>query len=126
MRRAVLLALALAATPAVAQERAPAERQTLVALARTLGEAHALRIVCEGRDDQRWRNRMARVMEFEAADARFEARMTEAFNTGFTAAEAEHVTCDAAAKADAARVARRGRDLAQQLAGGRIETAAAR
>jgi uncharacterized protein (TIGR02301 family) len=124
MRTAVLILLAVLATPAAAQQRTPADRQALTQLARTLGEAHALRIVCEGRDDQRWRNRMQRVIELEAADAALEARLHESFNTGYIAAEAAHTGCNAAAKAEVARVSRRGRDLAASLAGGRMETAA--
>jgi uncharacterized protein (TIGR02301 family) len=120
---AAVMTLALAAVPAAAQDRSPAERQVLLELARTLGEAHGLRAVCKGGVDQRWRNRMYRVIELEAPDAAFEARLTDGFNTGYQAAEAEHPRCDAAAEKRAAQVAARGRDLAQQLAGGRIETA---
>jgi uncharacterized protein (TIGR02301 family) len=118
--------MSVVAAPAAAQDRSPAERQTLQALARTLGEAHALKAVCEGKSDQTWRNRMARITELEAAEEAFRARLVESFNVGFLDREAAHTGCDADAKAAVRTVARRGRDLAAGLAGGRMETAAAR
>lgn len=122
---ALLLAAGLAA-PARAQDRSPAQRQTLLELASVLGEAHALRTLCEGKGDQSWRNRMARVTELEQPDEAFRARLVERFNTGFVGAGAAHTTCDARAKADIRAVASRGRDLASGLSGARMETAAAR
>ena len=119
---AALLTLALAA-PAAAQDRTPDERQTLLELARTLGEAHALRLACRGAADQRWRNRMQRIVELEAADEAFKARLNEAFNTGYLTAEAEHPECDAGTSRAVARAADRGRGLAQKLAGGGAEAA---
>lgn len=123
---AALLLVLVAASPAAAQDRSPADRQTLTALARTLGEAHALKAVCEGKSDQTWRNRMARVTELEAPDEAFRARLVESFNVGFLDRQAAHVSCDAGAKAAVRTVAVRGRDLATRLASGRIETASAR
>ena len=69
MRRAVLaILLAACATPALAQERTPAERQVLVDLAYVLGESHALRQTCEGAGDMLWRSRMEEMLRVEAAD----------------------------------------------------------
>lgn len=124
MRFAVALCLLLAlAAPAMTQDRSPAERQTLLELARTLGEAHGLRLACRGTADQRWRNRMQRLIELEAADEAFETRLHDAFNAGFVAAEAEHVRCDEATLKAVQRTAAKGRDLARRISAGTLETA---
>ena len=126
---ALLLALALAAAPpaaAAAGERSPAERSRLADLARTLGEAHALRLVCGNEGDMTWRNRMARLIELEAPDDRFADRLRESFNIGFLDGQAAWPQCGAEAREAVRRTAARGRDLAQSFSPGRMETAAAR
>ena len=83
MRPAALMTIlalgAMAAPAALAQDRTPSQRQTLLELARTLGESHALRLACRSTADQRWRNLMQRVVELEAADEAFKARLNEAW-----------------------------------------------
>ncbi len=111
---AVLAAVCLTAAPALAQERAPAERQLLLDLAGVLGEAHALRQACHP-DDPMWRARMQRMIEVEAAGEALEADLTARFNSGFAAARAAHPACDAAARAAEALAAERGRSLAERL-----------
>lgn len=106
-----LIGVALA-TAAQAQDRSPAQRQNLTDLAYVLGESHALRQVCEGPSDQFWRGRMERMLAAEAPDPAFDARLKEAFNTGYAAAQAAFPECDAANRREAARVAARGRVLA--------------
>lgn len=115
-RAALAFALAAAALPAAAQERTAAERQTLVELAYVLGEAHALRVACEGRSNQAWRNRMARVIELEAAEDALKRRLMDRFNTGYLAQSASHTACTDAAKNERRRVAARGRELSLGLA----------
>jgi uncharacterized protein (TIGR02301 family) len=115
---AVLIA-ALLTTSVLAQERSPAARESLVDLAYTLGQAHALRIRCEGPGEQVWRARMARLVEVEKPDEAFRDQLFEGFNTGYLSAGAAHLRCDEEARAEAARVAGRGRDLARVLAGAR-------
>ena len=113
---AVLSAFALpAVAPAMAQERAPPERQTLLDLAYTLGESHALRQVCEGEGDQFWRDRMVRMTDTEAADAAFDGRMKQAFNSGFATRQTEFPSCSPASKAAEQAVARKGQGLASRL-----------
>lgn len=113
---AVLSAFALpAAAPAIAQERAPPERQTLLDLAYALGESHALRQACEGDGDQFWRERMVRMTETEAADAAFDGRMKQAFNSGFATRQTEFPSCSPASKAAEQTVARKGQALASRL-----------
>jgi uncharacterized protein (TIGR02301 family) len=120
--RAKLAALVTAAFltgPALAQDRSPPARESLADLAYTLGQAHALRIRCEGPGEQVWRARMARLVDLEKPDAAFREQLFEAFNTGYLSAAAAHPRCDEAARAESGRVAGRGRDLARVLAGAR-------
>jgi uncharacterized protein (TIGR02301 family) len=113
-----LLALAvLSGTgPALAQDRGPAERQTLLDLAFTLGESHALRQVCQGGDDQYWRSRMVRLTEVEKADQAFDAQLRERFNTGFAARQGEFPGCEDASRQAEQATARKGQALAVKLA----------
>lgn len=116
MRPAILLAFTLAATPALAQERPPEMRGALTNLTRVLGEAHALRQICEGRDDQYWRSRMNRLMETELPDAAFEAQLKGGFNAGFAEARRRYPNCDDGARQALALAAVHGRDLSGKLA----------
>jgi uncharacterized protein (TIGR02301 family) len=112
-----LLAVAVAAWggSALAQDRGPVERQTLLDLAFTLGESHALRQVCEGGDDQYWRSRMVRLTEVEKADQAFDAQLRERFNTGFAARQGEFPGCEDASRQAEQTVARKGQALAAKL-----------
>ena len=115
---AALLILALALAPAAhAQDRAPAERQVLIDLAYVLGESHALRQTCEGPGDMYWRSRMEDMLRVEAADQGFVNRMTLSFNSGFAAGQAGFPACDAPLRAEARRIAARGRQLSARLSG---------
>ena len=107
----------LLAFPALAQERTPSERQSLVDLARTLGESHALRQVCTGAQDQHWRRRMQTLLDQEAADQRLKTRLSVAFNDGYRSGQALYPKCTDAARAEARKVAVQGRALSLRLAG---------
>jgi uncharacterized protein (TIGR02301 family) len=100
---------------ALAQDRGPVERQTLLDLAFTLGESHALRQICEGGGDQYWRSRMVRLTEVEKADQAFDAQLREKFNTGFAARQGQFVECDDASRQAEQAVARKGQTLAAKL-----------
>jgi uncharacterized protein (TIGR02301 family) len=114
MRRLAGLALALVlAAPALAQERTPAQHQTLTDLAFVLGESHALRQACQGAADQYWRERMSRLLQTETPDEAFDRSLRESFNTGYAAAQAQFPDCDARSQAEAVQVARRGAALAE-------------
>lgn len=128
IRRSLLAALlAAASTPvAFAQERDPAERQTLVALAYVIGESHALRQACTGASDQYWRTRMQQLVAAEQPDAPFARRLTDSFNDGFLAGRQGFPTCNARARQEAARVAQKGRELAVTLSGSVADDAATR
>lgn len=111
-----VLAALLLATPALAQERPPPERQSLVDLAYAIGESHALRQVCNGDGDQHWRDRMAELVNTEAADEAFEARLKQAFNSGFAARKAQFPTCGIDSRKAELAVARKGEGIAAKLA----------
>ena len=112
---ATVIALTCAGA-ASAQDRAPAARQALLDLANVIGESHALRWACQGDGDQYWRTRMFRLIEVEAPDQAFQARLSQAFNAGFATGRASFPRCSKATRAEAAAAARRGRDLAARLA----------
>lgn len=117
MLRTMLAALLIAAlaAPALAQDRAPEERQHLLDLAHALGESHALRQACEGETDQYWRARMARLAEVEQGDPGFDAQLRERFNAGFAARHDEFPLCDAASRQAEQQAARKGQALALKL-----------
>ncbi len=115
MFKPIFLSLILVAGPALAQERTPAERQTLGELAYALGESHALRQICTGLNNQYWRDRMLRLTQVEDGDASFDAAIRERFNTGYAAGQAEGPDCDPATLRAEAAAAARGQALAQKL-----------
>lgn len=113
---AVGLALLFAASPISAQERSPALRQNLVDLAYVLGESHALRQACSGRQDQHWRTRMIALVEAEQPDANLDRRLKESFNSGFATWQSQYPGCTATARRAEAQAMGRGRVLAERLA----------
>lgn len=96
--RALVCAVVLIAAPARAQEQPPPAptgedwyRGQLIQLAEVLGGAHYLRILCEGRGDQRWREYMRGVIEREP---NYNNVLVEGFNRGYRDQEARFPTCD--------------------------------
>lgn len=116
--RALLFAVALAAfgSATLAQERAPADRQTLGALAYSLGEAHALRRLCAGPRDATWYDRMQTLIRVEQADEGLRRRLIESFNAGFVSRQAEFPACSGAVRTSERAAAAHGRALAHTLA----------
>jgi uncharacterized protein (TIGR02301 family) len=102
--------------PALAQDRSPASRQSLVELAYVLGESHALKQTCEGAANYYWYTRMKQLLDVEASDQGLQARLANSFNTGYAAGKARFPTCGKDLKAESAQLARRGQALADQLA----------
>jgi len=84
-------------------------------LAYALGESHALRQACEGESDQFWRDRMVRLTDTEAADAAFDGRLKQQFNSGFATRQTEFPSCSPASKRAEQAVARKGQALAGRL-----------
>jgi uncharacterized protein (TIGR02301 family) len=119
--------IAAAASPASAQqprrqqqptqEAPPARgeewyRGQLVTLSEVLGGAHYLRIVCDGRGDQRWRNYMRGVIEREP---QYNGALVEGFNRGYRQEEARFPVCDATTRQMEAELRARGLRIAQGL-----------
>ncbi|MFN3463414.1 MAG: TIGR02301 family protein [Terricaulis sp.] len=119
--------IAAAALPAAAQQprRQPQQqpqteaprgeewyRGQLVELSEVLGGAHYLRIICDGRDDQRWRTYMRGVIEREPT---YNALLVEGFNRGYRQEEARFPTCDQTTRQMEAELRARGLRIAQGL-----------
>jgi uncharacterized protein (TIGR02301 family) len=124
--RTALCAAALAviaAAPAFAQQQPQPQAGThprgeewyqaqLVELSEILGGAHYLRVLCDGRDDQRWRDYMRGVIEREP---RFNAQLVEGFNRGYRNEEARFPVCDATTRQMEAELRARGLRVSQGL-----------
>jgi uncharacterized protein (TIGR02301 family) len=126
--RSALCAVLVAAfaAPAMAQQqpRAPAGqpqqparsaewyRSQLVELSEVLGGAHYLRILCDGRGDQRWRDYMRGVIQREP---QHNAALVEGFNRGYRNEEARFPVCDATTRQMEAELRARGLRVAQGL-----------
>jgi uncharacterized protein (TIGR02301 family) len=121
---ALALALTAASAPASAQQPQPRQgsggvvrneewyRGQLVELAEVLGGAHYLRILCDGRGDQRWRDYMRGVIQREPE---YNAQLVEGFNRGYRNEEARFPTCDATTRQMEAELRARGLRVAQGL-----------
>jgi len=103
-------------TPALAQDRTPTQRQTLVELAYVLGQSHALRQACMGPQDQYWRERMTRLVATESPDTAFDTRLRDSFNSGFSTSQAQFPSCGPESRTEEARAAAHGKALAASLA----------
>jgi len=87
-------------------------RAQLVELSEVLGGAHYLRIVCDGRGDQRWRNYMRGVIEREP---QYNGLLVEGFNRGYRQEEARFPICDATTRQMEAELRARGLRVSQGL-----------
>ena len=122
--RALACAVLFAATPAAPasaqQQPQPGQaargedwyRGQLVELSEVLGGSHYLRILCDGRGDQRWRDYMRGVIEREP---QYNAVLVEGFNRGYRNEEARFPTCDATTRQMEAELRARGLRIAQAL-----------
>lgn len=118
---ALVLALG-AGGPAMAQQQPPQNttaargeewyRSQLVELAEVLGGSHYLRVLCEGRGDQRWRNYMRGVIDREPE---YNALLVEGFNRGYRNEEARFPVCDETTRQMEAELRARGLRVAQAL-----------
>jgi uncharacterized protein (TIGR02301 family) len=112
---------AMLAAPAAAQPQpapqAPARGEQwygeqLGELAEVLGGAHYLRILCEGRGDQRWRDYMRGVMDREPS---YRDQLVEGFNRGYRDQETRFPVCDRVAGQTEAELRARGLRVANGL-----------
>lgn len=116
---AACVAAASAAPAALAQEGGSApltgeawNRAQLSDLAEVLGGAHYLRILCQGRGDQRWRDYMRGVIRREP---RYGDMLTERFNSGYRDLEARYPVCDQTAQQAEDELRARGLRIANAL-----------
>lgn len=136
MRKFLAAALVLLATPALAQAPAQAPSaapapprriengsplQTyetdLGGLSKVLGAAHYIRILCQGRGDQFWRQRMAAVMALEGPPGTpRRVLMSQNFNAGYRETEEHFSTCSPEAQATEAQLKAQGIRYSQALA----------
>lgn len=118
MKRLAILGAVLAiCAPAPAFSQQPRNgddwyRGQLVELSEVLGGSHYLRILCEGRQDQRWRDYMRGVIQREP---RYNAVLVEGFNRGYRQEEARFPVCDSNTRQMEAELRARGLRIAQGL-----------
>jgi len=120
------LAAALLATGAASAQQPPQtapapsaagpDFNMVLELASTLGEAHAIRSICNGESDQTWRNYMLGLMEIEAGTPQRRSALSSAFNRGYRTQEKNVGGCSPAMTAVEAEIASRGRALSDQIA----------
>jgi uncharacterized protein (TIGR02301 family) len=111
--------LAAAPRPALAQETAGAGPpvETLAQLAELLGQAHAIRSLCNGDADQTWRNYMFNMLAIEAPESGpRKSQLTSAFNRGFRNQSNTTRSCSSDMGKVEAEIAARGRVLAESAA----------
>ena len=101
-----------------AQSKVPSQDyfRDVTALAEVLGKSHAIRVACNGRNDQYWRSYMLRLLELEAPyQGGLRRSLVNGFNAGFSWGSDLHPICDGNAKTAEQAFAAEGRDLAAQL-----------
>lgn len=88
----------------------------VTALAEVLGKAHAIRVACNGRNDQYWRSYMLRLLELEAPyQGGLRRSLVNGFNAGFSWGSDLHPACDSNAVSAEKTYAAEGRDLSARL-----------
>ena len=93
----------------------------VVGLSETLGKAHSVRVVCNGRNDQYWRSYMQRLLELEAPyQGGLRRSMVNGFNAGFSSGSAVHRACDTGTVAAEKTYAADGQALTNRLAASNI------
>lgn len=122
MLRSALAALALIAAAPAALAQDPRESgasgpsfQILQDLASTLGEAHAIRTLCNGDSDQTWRTYMMNLLDLEAPSNPRRSTLTSAFNKGYRTQSSKRSSCTPDLVQEEARIAARGRQLAESV-----------
>ncbi len=124
----VFAAAVMPALPAQGQSRVPSQDyfRDVTQLAEVLGKSHAIRVVCNGRNDQYWRSYMLRLLELEAPyQGGLRRSMVNGFNAGFSWGGSLHSACDAEAATAEKAYAAEGRDLSARLVQANIPGASA-
>jgi uncharacterized protein (TIGR02301 family) len=115
---ALLSGAALLAAPARAQEQPsnPDHWASVMELAGTLGQAHWIRILCNGDQDETWRTYMQDLMQVEAHSGSDRAQLVDAFNRGFRSLRPQYKECSPAMKQVEAQLAARGKAMSDKIA----------
>jgi len=112
-----LLPALLAAAPAGAQKASTSAHWAAVQeLAQTLGQAHWIRILCNGDQDETWRRYMQDLLELEGREGDQHTALVGAFNQGFRSLRTTYKACTDDMKVAEGKLAAHGKDLADQLA----------
>lgn len=86
-------------------------------LAAILGSAHAIRVRCNGNEDQYWRRYMADLLTYEAPEAgNLRTSLVREFNDAYSDVSRDYLSCDGMAVAAEARFAERGQEVSTRLA----------
>jgi uncharacterized protein (TIGR02301 family) len=113
---ALMVCGASAAEPALPM-RGPDYFRDASDLASALGSAHAIRVRCNGREDQYWRQYMSDMLSYEAPDrGNLRSSLVEQFNNAFQDVSRTYLKCDNRAVEAEARFAREGQEIAERMA----------
>lgn len=115
------IAASTSALPALPQGnlpvRGPDYFRDAADLAAILGGAHAVRVLCNGNEDQYWRRYMADLLTYEAPEpGNLRSSLVSAFNQGYSEISSQYRVCDGRAVAAEASFARTGEEIAGRLA----------
>ncbi len=100
------------------QETPPLKHALIMDILYTMGQLHALRMLCYTESDQAWRDRAGRVLEVEAPEpGPHRDRFVEVFNRGYYDAREQHGFCTEDKRQTMRVLARKGQDLASRLIG---------
>ncbi|MEI5665698.1 TIGR02301 family protein [Bosea sp. CCNWLW174] len=102
--------------PPEPESPAPPYEPQLLQLAEIIGSLSYLRTLCEAREAQDWRERMATLLESEGRSPQRRERLASAYNRGYRAYSATHRTCSDGTQEASARLAQEGEKLAKALA----------
>jgi uncharacterized protein (TIGR02301 family) len=111
---AAALVLGLAGGPLRAQTGATLD-DSLQRLSEILGALHYLRGVCNAPEGNKWRSEMQALVDAEAANSDRRARMTAAFNRGYSGFQQTYRTCTPAAEVAVRRYLEEGAKIAREV-----------
>lgn len=109
-----LIALAIGASGAIAQDTKPYDER-LMRLSEILGAVHYLRELCGASDGQLWRERMREIMEGEGTSALRRAKLTRSFNNGYRSYGRTYQACTPSAQTAISRFLTEGTQIADGL-----------
>ena len=123
---ALILLLAMAASPAFAQGAAlapaappaaapPAFEDQLLRLSEILGAMHYLRDLCGAAEGGLWREQMQGLIDAEQPDADRRARLVDRFNRGYDSYRSVYRTCTAGATETIASYLAEGAKIARDI-----------